>query len=177
MNLRLYSISDTYCNYLRKFDNKVYDNKEITRNHTRKYLGIALTINSINYFIPMSSPKPTDYLDNSFKIPRKSIPTIIRMTDIRKPNKLYGTLRISNMIPTPIEEIEPYDIQKEKDINYKNVILSELSFISRNQDKIIKYASKVYFQKNSNKNIPYLNNCVNFKLLENKCKEYINLKN
>lgn len=147
MNLRLYSISDTYCNYLRKFDDKVYDNKEFTRNHTRKYLGIALTINNINYFIPMSSPKPTDYFDKSFKIPRKSIPTIIRIVDIRKSDKLYGTLRISNMIPTPIEEIEPYDIHKEKDINYKNIVLSELSFISRNQNKIIKYASKVYFQK------------------------------
>lgn len=55
--MKLYSVNDNYINYLRKFDNKVYDNKENNRKVMRKYLGIVLKINKLNYYIPMSSPK------------------------------------------------------------------------------------------------------------------------
>lgn len=51
MELKLYSISDKYINYLRKFDNKIYDNKEDIRIHTRKYIGVVLNIDNINYYI------------------------------------------------------------------------------------------------------------------------------
>lgn len=46
MKLNLYSISDKYIKYLRKFEDKIYDNKEEIRVRTRKYLGIVLTINN-----------------------------------------------------------------------------------------------------------------------------------
>ena len=46
---KLYAITDEYINYLRKFDNRVYDNKEDTRKVMRKYLGIVLKINELNY--------------------------------------------------------------------------------------------------------------------------------
>lgn len=55
--MKLYAITDEYINYLRKFDNRVYDNKEDKRKVMRKYLGIVLKINQLNYYIPMSSPK------------------------------------------------------------------------------------------------------------------------
>ena len=55
--MKLYSVNDNYINYLRKFDTKVYDNKENNRKVMRKYLGIVLKINELNYYIPMSSPK------------------------------------------------------------------------------------------------------------------------
>lgn len=55
--MKLYAVTDEYIRYLRKFDNKVYDNKENNRKVMRKYLGIVLTINELNYYIPMSSPK------------------------------------------------------------------------------------------------------------------------
>ena len=62
--MKLYIISDKYINYLRKFDKKVYDNKEDTRKMTRKYLGVVLKINNFNYYVPLSSPKKTDYKVN-----------------------------------------------------------------------------------------------------------------
>ena len=71
MQLNLYSISDEYVEYLRKFDNRVYDNKEDYRVHTRKYLGVVLSINSFNYYIPFSSPKDTDYYDTEKRKIRK----------------------------------------------------------------------------------------------------------
>ena len=49
MKLNLYSASDKYIKYLMQFDNKIYDNKEESRMHSRKYVGIVLTINGFNY--------------------------------------------------------------------------------------------------------------------------------
>ena len=61
----------------------------------------------------MSSPKTSDYIDKKNKIIRKDTKTIMR---IYERNHLYGTLRISNMIPVPITELEPYIIYQMKKI-------------------------------------------------------------
>ncbi len=58
--MKLYTVIDEYIDYLRQFDSKVYDNKKDKRKVMRKYLGIVLTINEMNYYIPMSSPKKSD---------------------------------------------------------------------------------------------------------------------
>ncbi len=58
---KIYSVSDTYISYLRESDPNVYSNKESNRTHTRKYVGIVLNINDYHYFIPLSSPKESDY--------------------------------------------------------------------------------------------------------------------
>lgn len=178
MQLNLYSVSDEYIEYLRNFDNRVYDNKQEIRVHTRKYLGVVLSINSFNYYIPFSSPKDTDYYDIEKTKIRKSIVPIIRITEKNSEDnyKLYGTLRISNMIPVPITEITPYFVQEEKDINYKNLILSELRFIRKNSKMIIKNANLLYKQKSHEEDIIYVKNSLNFKLLEEKCLEYIKQK-
>lgn len=178
MQLNLYSVSDEYIEYLRKFDDRVYDNKQEIRVHTRKYLGVVLSINSFNYYIPFSSPKDTDYYDKEKIKIRKSIVPIMRITEKKGEDnyKLYGTLRISNMIPVPITEITPYFVQEEKDINYKNLILSELRFIRKNSKTIIKNANLLYKQKSNEEDIIYVKNSLDFKLLEEKCLEYIKQK-
>lgn len=169
MKLNLYSVSDNYIKYLRRFDDKIYDNKEEIRTHERKYLGVVLTVNEFNYYIPMSSPKKSDYIDFEKKIIRNDTKTIIR---IHEGNRLYGTLRISNMIPVPITELEPYSTLNETDLKYKEVILGELRFINNNTSKIIKYAKTVYNQKIKNMDIGYIKNTVDFNLLEIKLKEW-----
>ena len=155
MKLNLYSVNDEYIKYLRKFENKVYDNKEEIRKYERKYVGVVLEINSLNYYVPMSSPKKSDYIDKKNKIIRKDTKTIMR---IYERNHLYGTLRISNMIPVPITELEPYIISNEKDLKYKNVILSEIRYINKNSEKIIKNAKLVYNQKIKKEGIGYIKN-------------------
>lgn len=169
MKLNLYSINDKYIKYLRQYDVKVYDNKEEYRTHFRKYLGVVLSINEFNYYIPMSSPKKSDYIDFDKKTVRKDAKTIIR---IHNNNRLYGTLRISNMIPVPISELEPYILADEKDLKYKELILAELRFINNNTKKITEYAKIVYNQRDRNENIGYIKNTINFKLLEEKMKEW-----
>ena len=169
MKLNLYSVSDKYIKYLRQFDERIYDNKEDIRTQTRKYLGIVLTVNDFNYYIPMSSPKKSDYIDYEKKIIRKDTKTIIR---IYNSDRLYGTLRISNMIPGPITELEPYVISNERNKKYKEVILGELRYINNNSEKIMKNAEIVYKQKLKNEEIGYIKNTVNFKLLEEKLKKW-----
>lgn len=174
MKLNLYSISDEYINYLRKFDNRIYDNKEDIRVHRRKYLGVVLTVNEFNYYIPMSSPKKSDYIDVEKNLIRNDTKTIIR---IHEGGRLYGTLRISNMIPVPITELEPYVISSEEDFKYKEVILGELRYINYNSKKIVKYSKTVYEQKTKNLNIGYIKNTVDFKLLEEKLREWVEKSN
>ena len=48
--MKLYAVTDEYINYLRQFDNKVYDNKEDKRTVMRKYLGIVFKIKQLNYY-------------------------------------------------------------------------------------------------------------------------------
>ena len=79
MRLNLYSVDDNYIKYLRQFDEKIYDNKEDNRTFERKYLGVVLTVNGFNYYIPMSSPKKSDYTDYENKIIRNDTKTIIRI--------------------------------------------------------------------------------------------------
>ena len=165
MKLNLYSISDKYIKYLMQFDKRIYDNKEDSRTYKRKYIGVVLTINGYNYYIPMSSPKKSDYINYEKKIIRNDTKTIIR---IHEGGRLYGTLRISNMIPVPITELEPYIIKDEKDLKYKQVILGELRYINSNTNKIVKYAKIVYNQKIKNVDIGYIKNTVDFKVLEEK---------
>lgn len=91
--------------------------------------------------------------------------------------RLYGTLRISNMIPVPITELEPYIVANEKDLKYKEVILGELKFIRSNSERILKNARLIYNQKNKNIDIGYIKSTVNFKLLEEKLKQWISENN
>lgn len=170
--MKLYMVTDEYINYLRKFDNRVYDNKENKRKVMRKYLGIVLKINDLNYYIPMSSPKSNDYKSNEI---RKSIIPIIRIISYDEIDSipiLKGTLRISNMIPVPNSELILYEPKNEKNKNYKILVEKELEFIRKNENMIKKYANILYKQKTNNYNVSYINNVVDFKLLEEKCKNY-----
>ena len=176
MNLNLYYISSEYIEYLRKFDNRIYDNKGEKEFHIRKYLGIVLKIGVFNYYVPFSSPKSTDFIDKEKTIVRKSIIPIIRIVQNSNPNRLYGTLRISNMIPVPISEIKQYKIENETDKNYKNLILAEIKFIKKNEKMIIGNSHVLYKQKENELKIPYVENSLNFKFLEQKCIDYMNSK-
>lgn len=56
--MKLIEVTDRYINYMKQyFYSTMLDNKENNRKKTRKYLGIIITINGINYFAPLSSPK------------------------------------------------------------------------------------------------------------------------
>ncbi len=53
--LKWYIVDKDYVNYLRKYDNKV-ENIDYT-DKLKPYIGILVTINEINYYVPISSAK------------------------------------------------------------------------------------------------------------------------
>ena len=175
--LRLYTVSDEYIQYLSEFDFRVMSNKEESRNFERKYLGTVLSINEVDYFIPLASPKSSDYTvdKNGCKIIRKNIVPIIRIVhkDHNGILKLIGTIKFNNMIPVIHSEIKQYNIANEPDLAYRDLVYKEWEFIRAHKLEIYKNAKIIYNQKTKNyKNIGYLDNTVDFLLLEQKAKDF-----
>lgn len=144
------SVSDEYITYLRDKYPAVYSNKIEHRTHTRKYIGVVISIGDFKYYIPMSSPKKSDYqVAGDSAVIKKSIIPIIRIVvrNNEGQRELKGTLRISHMIPVPESELTLYDIENEKDEAYKDLVQNEIIFIRKNKDKIINNASVMYKQK------------------------------
>ena len=174
--LKIYSVSDRYIEYLRKDFPNVYQNKEEQRKHTRKYTGILLKIGGFHYYVPMSSPKKTDYQVAGDKIIiKKSIVPIVRIVvkNSKGEKELKGTLRISHMIPVPATELELYDVEREQDETYKDLVQDEIIFIRKNREKIRKNAELLYRQKvESDTTAEYVKHALDFKKLEQKCNEF-----
>ena len=173
MNLTLYSVSDEYIRFLRSKDSNVYSNKENNRTHSRKYLGVVYEIESYRYFIPLSSPKSSDYqkAGDGYVIKKSIVPIIRLVNRDRKGNKqLIGTLRVSHMIPVPDSELEKYDVNSEIDERYKSLIQDELMCIRRNSDRIISNARLLYKQKSEgDTSAGYVKTALDFKKIESYC--------
>ena len=56
LNLKIVRVNSDYCDYLRKYDNKVSYNK--FEKELRPFIGILFKIDDCEYFAPLSSPKP-----------------------------------------------------------------------------------------------------------------------
>ena len=163
----LYEVSDDYIKYLKKYDKRVLDNHFIA--HNRKYIGIKIILNNKNYYLPLSHPDKTDFVNGK---PRKSVIPIFRI--ITNKGRLLGKVLINNMIPVPTSELTYYDVNQESDINYKNLVLMERRILQANKKTIINNARILYNQKISGVNYPYLNATVDFTRLESACDTYCN---
>ena len=163
--MKLYEISDDYIKYLKKIDGKVLDNHFV--HHNRKYLGLGVAIDSKQYYIPLSHPDPTDYVNGKV---RPSVVPIFRL--VSNSGKFLGKLLLNNMIPAPESELSYYDTSKEADKKYKNLVLQELRIIKKNMKKIIKNANLIYNQKKSNMSVGYLKATVDYVSLEKAMAKY-----
>ena len=145
------------------------------RTHTRKYIGVVMEIEDVFYYIPMSSPKKSDYqIAGETKVPKKSIVPIIRIVvkNSAGTKELKGTLRISHMIPVPASELIAYDVDAEEDMDYKELIKDAIIFIRRNKEKIANYVKVMYKQKLENFPAGYVKSALDYKELEKLCREY-----
>jgi protein AbiQ len=187
-SLKIYSVSDRYVEYLRSDPvlARIFDNKEETRRHTRKYIGVVLIQNGFCYFAPFSSPKNSDYSipENGKRQIRRSIIPIIRMTakdNVRGQLKLKGTLKLSSMISVPDADLVLYDMDAEEDTGYKGLITNQWLFIRVNAELIKKNATTLYNQKTKENELfkppankpGYLASTVDFLYAEKKCSEFV----
>lgn len=175
-NLKIYSVTDVYVDYLRTKYPNVYSNKQETRIHTRKYVGVVIKVDNYNYYIPLSSPKETDYqVAGECKVIKKSIVPIVRIVikNSKGEKELKGTLRISHMIPVPESELQLYDLENEPDDAYRDLVANEILFIRKNKEKILNNAKLLYKQKTENdQSAGYVKMALDFKALEKMCDAY-----
>ena len=155
--LFFYEVNDSYIEYLSKFDSHVMYTKIESRKFKRKYIGILFEINKKIYIAPLSSykekhDKMKDKID-FIKIGNKSV------------------INLNNMFPVEEENISIVNIEKEEDINYKQLLRNEYALCVPKFKKIIKNARNLYKQVIVYQ-VPIKDRCCNFKLLEEKCNEF-----
>lgn len=168
--LKWYIVDKNYVQYLKKYDNKVENIDYSTK--IKPYIGILVSINEFNYYVPISSVKEKHY----------KIKEGMDFIKIMENDKIISVLNINNMIPIldnnvtllkyeNIENYREFDTDNEKK-SYISFLSFELNLINKKIDKIKKNALKLYNEKINNPTSKISERCCDFKLLEEKSKLY-----
>ena len=160
--LKLYRVNINYIKYLYYFDKRIQYNPYDMDSHSerRPYLGIVLHINNFNYFVPLEHP-----IEDHKKL--KNNDFILKIH-----NGKYGILGFNNMIPIPDNQLINFDINKQSE-KYRQVLISQYRYCNKHTNQILIKANNTYINRKEGKN-KFINKiCCNFKLLEFKCKEFI----
>ena len=162
--LKLYRVDINYIKYLYKFDKRVQYNPNSDDSYTKRrpYLGIVLKENDLNYFVPLEHPRIEH-------IKMKENTYIFKIH-----NGKYGILGINNMLPIPNEAIIKFDINQENE-KYKQILISQFRFCNKYKNEIYEKVNKTYVERIKGKNKFLIQICWDFKLLEQKCREYIKI--
>lgn len=161
--LKLVKIDKAYCNYLRKYDNRVIYNADTKEN--RPFIGVLFEVKQCKYFAPLSSPKPKHQ-------------TMKNNVDFLKiDHGKLGAINFNNMIPVENQSIELIDIEKDnknaKDKEYNNLMKKQIYWLNRNKETLYSKSLKLYTKYINNKlDLKVRERCCNFKLLEEKCVEW-----
>ena len=148
--MQFYHIDPQYISELIKIAPHVYFSKE-----TRPYIGVVLSVNGLDYFAPLSSPKS--------KHPALSKPVVFKITDLRDSNKSLGVIQLNNMIPVPPEKITRVEF-KSLEVRYKYLLLTQYKFLIKNKEKIQDTAVELYTRATAGE--PLAKICNDFKALE-----------
>lgn len=157
----LYYVDIDYIKYLYKYDNRIQYNPMQGEDYTKKrpYLGIVLTVNGFEYFVPLEHPRTA----------HQKMKNNVHIYKIHEGK--YGILGFNNMIPVPKTVLTKININ-EQSVSYKQILISQYRFCNKHSDIIYEKARKTYMQyiKGNNK---FLNKiCCDFKRLELKSREY-----
>ncbi len=162
----LVRIDENYCDYLREYDSRVMFNSEDKR--LRPFVGVMFSVNGLDYFAPMTSPKPNFEYRNSSPIFQK-----IGGGDL-------GAIRLNAMIPVPKMFVKPIDLKHycltDAELNYQNLLKTQVRWINKSVDKIETKARRLYATY-LDKTLPerFARFCCNFPVLEEKCREFMRL--
>lgn len=127
--IKIVKVNSNYCDYLRKFDNRVVynaGNKEL-----RPFVGILFKIDKCEYFAPLSSPKEK----------HKKLKNTIDLLKIN--NGEYGVVNFNNMIPVTQENYIVFDLN-DKPTNKQEKFRIDLL---RNQLRWLTTHKKRYISK------------------------------
>ena len=152
--LILYTVDDSYLQYLCRFDNNVRLKLD------RKYTGILISDNGTDYCVPLTC-----------KVKNRNPKLTI---NIKHNKETIAQLTINNMVPVTNELIHIVDIKNSKDKDYLN---NEIAFLRKQQvlDSVISKAENAIYVIHNPNNFDhdfFKKLCANYAFLENKCLEY-----
>ena len=160
--LKFYTVTEEYMIYLKKYDEKVMDNRGVK--NKRPYIGVLFEIDRKKYLAPLSSPKPKHL-------------TMKNSLDFVKINQgKFGVINLNNMFPVIEEVIIEKNINLEEDNKYKELLVNQLDWCNKmeNRDNIYRKAEKLYKEiLNKKEQSRFWNRCCDFSLLEEKAIEFI----
>ena len=158
-SIKLYEVDRRYIDYLAPLAEHLFHNKTSSQQNERKYIGIVLTVNSMNYFAPLSSFKPK----------HKEMQERLDFIKVKD----YAVITLNNMFPVPESSFSYADIGREKNPKYKSLLLAEYRYIKSIQDRIRKNAAALYRHKQCNgDSTPLAKRCNDFAVLEKACECY-----
>lgn len=157
--MKLYEVNSKYIDYLVPYAPHLFRNKQKEQQNERKYIGVILEINDVKYFAPLSLFK------DKHKRMREGLDFIKIST--------YAVININNMFPVPDGLYTYVDYSKEKNPQYKKLLMTEYRILRKLQDKIRKNARELYRMKVEKQEKNALTKrCNDFAELEKRCKEY-----
>lgn len=162
-NFKIVKVDSKYCDYLRKFDNKVSYNAG--SKDLRPFVGVLFMIGNCEYFAPLSSPK----------LKHKSLRNKLDM--IRIQNGDYGVVNFNNMIPVTTNNYIEFDLNKKssdkKEMYRLELLRNQLRWLTANRKEILTKSKLLYnLYKNDKLSKNIKERCCNFLLLEEKCIQY-----
>ena len=165
--LKFCEIDIEYRKYVQNIEKKIECSTEEKDN--RKFLGIILSINDLDYVVPLSSPKEK----------HSKMKNSIDFLKINYKDQLIGVLNFNNMFPVPKEFYSILNINDVSDTKYRDLLKNELSWCNEitKKEKIYKNAEKLHknITLKKEKSV-FWNRCCNFSLLEEKALEFVSLK-
>ena len=121
INLKIVRVNSDYCDYLRKFDNKVAYNKN--EKELRPFIGILFQIDTCKYFAPLSSPKPK----------HKNMKNTLDFFKIKDGE--LGAVNFNNMIPVNENNYSLVDLNKETltiaELKYQKLLREQLEEVMK----------------------------------------------
>lgn len=160
MGLKIYEVNPDYVDYLSEYEpHLIMRNAKQSQSHERKYVGILLHIDDMDYLAPLSSFKPK----------HAKMKNAVDMFKVGT----YGVINLNNMFPVPSGEYWLASVNSNRDPKYSDLMSAEIRIIRDNQSKIMKNARIVYQHKLAKGDSTSLaKRCPDFKKLEDLCKAY-----
>lgn len=155
--LKIVKIDSNYCDYLRKYDKRVVYN--MGEKELRPFVGILFKINDLEYFAPLSSPKPKH-------LKMKNTIDFFKIKDGE-----LGAINFNNMIPVNKENYQVINVnitrKNDKEIKYQELLKDQLNWLNENYIQVKNKSYKLYnLYKNDKLASNIKSRCCNFTLLE-----------
>lgn len=164
-NLKVARIESQYCDYLRKYDNKVSYNKN--EKELRPFVGLLFKINDCEYFAPLSSPK----------LKHRKMKNTIDFMKIQDGE--LGAVNFNNMIPVRKNNYSVINLNRKNlsksELRYQDLLKDQYNWLNEHYNQVQNRSYRLYHLYN-NKQLSesIASRCCNFKLLEEKCELYNN---